>query len=400
MNLMLLQHHVLMLCLTWCGISAFTPSRNVKLLEKLLDSELESGAHVERVSETITHAEITRTGMIKSVAKYFIEKQKSQNNSSSRVSMHKLNEYVNNIKELYKDYLGETHFYKINSLCALDLDSFINSLSNSVASVDFDVTLKNLPHAHFDADTFSLSSEHVHNITIELLVDIAYKNYASARKKIGLVLHTTQDFYSHSNWIEMGKSEINKNIGSNYADSRQFGVELASDNRYVIDEKSTSTINCNENCTKHVLECSADLRGLHAISKELNLNLPIKCPIVYFKCDNNVIVSKLTSGYFSDDSDETLNKPVNKSKCSHGGFLDMTSFVSAIGGINKDSGYYFLSPHAHLHLKAAQLAIDHTEYFFDELRSKIGNNNFDELLQILHADTSKVACFFRKILFN
>jgi hypothetical protein len=176
-------------------VSSFTPSRNVKLLEKMLDNELESGVRLERVSETITHAEILRTGAIKSVAKYFIEKQKAQANSSSQVSLHKLRAYVKSIKELYKDYLGETHFAKVNS-CTLDLDSSINSMSSWVASVDFDAALKNLPHAHFDADTFSLSSEHVHNITIEILIDIAYKNYASARKKIGQVLHTIHDFYS------------------------------------------------------------------------------------------------------------------------------------------------------------------------------------------------------------
>jgi hypothetical protein len=202
-------------------------------------------------------------------------------------------------------------------------------------------------------------------------------------------------YIGHSNWIEMGKTDINANIGLK---DTHLGVELASDNKYRQDGDDDS-FNCNENCTKHVLECSADLRGLLAVSNELSLNLPIKCPIVYFKCDNNVIISKLTSGYFADNS-KRMNKPVNKNKCSHGGFLDETSFVSAIGGINKDSGYYFLSPHAQLHLKAAELAILHTEYFFDQLRSKVGNSNFDELLQILHADTSRVACFFRKILFS
>ena len=34
-----------------------------------------------------------------------------------------------------------------------------------------------------------------------------------ARKRIGALLHTLQDFYSHSNWIEMGKTEINHRIG-------------------------------------------------------------------------------------------------------------------------------------------------------------------------------------------
>jgi hypothetical protein len=40
------------------------------------------------------------------------------------------------------------------------------------------------------------------------------------------------------------------------------------------------------------------------------------------------------------------------------------------------------SPHAHLHLEAARLAILHTEHFFDEIRSKIGEKEFKKFLQL------------------
>ncbi len=30
---------------------------------------------------------------------------------------------------------------------------------------------------------------------------------------MGQLLHTLQDFYSHSNWIELGKKEINERLG-------------------------------------------------------------------------------------------------------------------------------------------------------------------------------------------
>ena len=36
-------------------------------------------------------------------------------------------------------------------------------------------------------------------------------NYA--RELLGQLFHTLQDFYSHSNWIEMGKTDINELIG-------------------------------------------------------------------------------------------------------------------------------------------------------------------------------------------
>ena len=34
-----------------------------------------------------------------------------------------------------------------------------------------------------------------------------------ARQLLGQYLHTLQDFYSHSNWIELGKTEINDRLG-------------------------------------------------------------------------------------------------------------------------------------------------------------------------------------------
>ncbi len=38
------------------------------------------------------------------------------------------------------------------------------------------------------------------------------KDLDQARGRIGDSLHTIQDFYSHSNWIEMGQTEINDRI--------------------------------------------------------------------------------------------------------------------------------------------------------------------------------------------
>ena len=35
----------------------------------------------------------------------------------------------------------------------------------------------------------------------------------NARESLGRLLHTLQDFYSHSNWIEMGNTNINNLIG-------------------------------------------------------------------------------------------------------------------------------------------------------------------------------------------
>jgi hypothetical protein len=57
------------------------------------------------------------------------------------------------------------------------------------------------------------------------------------------------------------------------------------------------------------------------------------------------------------------------------------------------------SPHADLHLKAVKLAVDHTEYFFNEIRHQIGDKQFASFLKLnidklqLHdAPSHKVTC--------
>lgn len=60
-----------------------------------------------------------------------------------------------------------------------------------------------MPYAHFDAETFIGSNERVMNFTDYIKRNLTAKNYEEARKLTGQILHTIQDFYSHSNWVEM-----------------------------------------------------------------------------------------------------------------------------------------------------------------------------------------------------
>ena len=47
------------------------------------------------------------------------------------------------------------------------------------------------------------------------------------------------------------------------------------------------------------------------------------------------------------------------------------------------------SPHADLHLKAAELAIEHTEYYFNQIRKKIGDKEFSNFLNLEVCDENK-----------
>ena len=124
-----------------------------------------------------------------------------------------------------------------------------------------------------------------------------------ARNLAGFALHTLQDFYSHSNWIELGNSVSLNILG-------QPGSEIS--------EEFLAGPN------------EATCRG--CLSDQGRND----------KCATNLITGKLTSGYRSG---QDVKKPINKEKCSHGGKTDDSSFLSA-GGINKDSTSIEESPHA------------------------------------------------------
>jgi hypothetical protein len=239
---------------------------------------------------------------------------------------------------------------------------------------------KDLPYAHFDAETFIESNERVIYFKSQIKYDLNNNDYASARKKTGQILHTIQDFYSHSNWVESGAKDIKKNIGT-----AQFNKEkmVTINDSMICSDFNSTRQTCRlvqENCTTlvSVFGSLLDFIGLKGTLAN--------CPLEYFNCtDNLIILDKLVSGYYSGQrlpNGKPYDKPNQLGKCSHGGILDGSSFVAAEGGINKDSGYLVFSPHAYLHKSAANLAIKHTKYFFDEIRKDIGDSEFDNFLEL------------------
>jgi hypothetical protein len=67
------------------------------------------------------------------------------------------------------------------------------------------------------------------------------KDLKQARQLLGQLIHTLQDFYSHSNWVELNKTDINERIGI-YED---IGL---------VAEKNQSTCT-NEGCTEIEVKC-------------------------------------------------------------------------------------------------------------------------------------------------
>lgn len=165
--------------------------------------------------------------------------------------------------------------------------------------------------------------------------------YPAARSLLGTTLHSIQKFYSHSTWIEQGHESILEELGipGNTLDGLAGEEDV---------------------CTT----CD-DIKG----------------------CPGNVIEGAgLSSGYYTypDDiaSSYLISKPDTGGKCSHGGVLDTSRVLPAVGGINKDTAYPCFSPHYDLHLTAVNLALQATDYYLKQVLDVIGVDMYRRLFDL------------------
>ncbi|KAE8287386.1 von Willebrand factor A domain-containing protein 7 Protein G7c Precursor [Larimichthys crocea] len=198
---------------------------------------------------------------------------------------------------------------------------------------------------HFDDEDFIEGRKIITEGLSAVKASNKRENFEAAREKLGEILHTLQDFYSHSNWVEMENIFPNSNL---IRSDTSIGNIAA---------KSRATCrNCDgDNCRKNILE--------------------------------DILQEKiLTSGYFSL-LPLFATKP--EGKCSHGGTLDQTSGIKPKGGINKDK---LTSEHGHLHVKAANLAIAATSELLEDIRGAAGDRPFLQMLGISRG-SNKALCF-------
>ncbi|UJR16530.1 hypothetical protein I4U23_003430 [Adineta vaga] len=317
---------------------------------------------------SITHADITELAFIRSLARFFYETRIVSNNRNGG-SM-KEQDYFNKeytIDELYKLAHPEYNDAQVE-LYSYPLKFTLDLVMTHNALVDFDPDTRKLSAAHFDSEAFSNGSRRILQLRKKIVEDSRNpkKDLTDARQMIGKLLHTLQDFYSHSNWVEMGNIDINTLIGH----SETIG-QVAAPNQATCSDTG---------CTKKTQDCN--------LWQKITIR---KCPLVYYDCSNNILSTIntqqiLTSGYLfnqSTENNEIISKPANIGKCSHGSVMDESSHVPAIGGINKDSNSLIFSPHSNLHFQAVSFAINATERFLNDLRQEIGNDNFDRLF-IVH----------------
>ncbi|XP_046730725.1 von Willebrand factor A domain-containing protein 7-like [Silurus meridionalis] len=215
---------------------------------------------------------------------------------------------------------------------AKDFQSSLNKINHHNAWVDFWNFFT--PSYHFDNEMFLAGRKLITDGVSVVKYSVKKQSYQTAREALGKVLHTLQDFYSHSNWIELGKTQPYSNL--------------------IKPDTLIENIADSETCSK----CSSS------------------------DCIGNILEvvitqNKLTSGYFG------LSKP--KGKCSHGGLADPSSWWQ--GGINKDSS---TSSHGYLHSEAASVATAATKELLQDIRASVGDSEF---LRLMGLTQSSVLCF-------
>jgi len=269
--------------------------------------------------------------------------------------------------------------------------------------------------AHCDDETLELCHDRLKsNLTI-IRDFLNASDVATARDRLGRMLHTLQDFYSHSNWIELslaaGQTIGSIDISINLADKWPLeklvdptkeqhscqnctypGVTPAFEQNQIgffdqVREWAVFTGDPMKTRNKSIVGVAMTIRrfGIKALEVVVGLlGLEIPAPVVTALdliddqlntppvCEANLIApfsgSLLTSGYFGTKVEiHNTDKPAGK--CSHGGPFDRNA--RGIEGISKDTSSPFWSPRSDLHQEAARLANKATLRYLDLLTTVV-----------------------------
>lgn len=189
--------------------------------------------------------------------------------------------------------------------------------------------------SHFDGESFPESQDRLVKYSL-MVQDLLKKNAPEeARWHLGQALHTLQDFYSHSNWVELGNTDPFERLGVR-------GDPL--------DIRPPATHNTCAQCARN------------------------DCP----DCTGILTTNRLTTGYYGGDD---RPKP-HRFKCSHGGRFDESAEGAFGSGINKDTRACPLSPHWELHEQAAEIAKEATKLYVRRIKNVVGIDRMKKLFGV------------------
>ena len=306
---------------------------------------------------TITHPAMTEKAILQLVRDVFLDNPNSDIEGSTQ--------RIENLESTDASSLVEAYYGREQRSITKNLERAIKEILDANADVDLKSAESDLAEAHFDSERFQSGQNRLVTLRENVVSSIRMENFDLARRDTGRMLHTLQDFYSHSNWVENGNSDIYRVLGRpNERPDPVAGESL-------------------QTCT----DCRED--GIVILGRIIGFFKRSDSAKYFYDCPNNLVDflkdSKiLTSGYYTgslDSNRQLIVKPMQK--CSHGGFLDSTSDVSSKGGINKDSLSGKWSPHNNHHTEAARLAESATFDMLQELRIDVNNDTlFSQFLGI------------------
>ncbi|XP_029301797.1 von Willebrand factor A domain-containing protein 7 [Cottoperca gobio] len=215
----------------------------------------------------------------------------------------------------------------------------VGEVVKSNAAMDFLSSTRSDPVYHFDSERVDSAMEMLRQFWAQTLLSVRAKEYQSARHSLGQLFHSLQDFYSHSNWVEMGQRFIYRHL----LQPEEPAIPVAEEDTPTCMECFSAT--CRDNLQPRMTNTQQDIQ-------------------------------LLTTGYFS------TFPPKPHGKCSHGGIMDSSSHMGAKGGINKDSTSPLFSPHHYLHVEAANLATEATLSVLRDLRDTVGHQTFIRLFSV------------------
>lgn len=214
---------------------------------------------------------------------------------------------------------------------------------------DLDKAEKMLSAPHFVGENFYGANERLkaYKAKIDELMSpsqLRGRAIEDSQYYLGRALHTLQDFYAHSNWVELFPRPPGPTLPPIF---HQLG-----DPNQTMQGRPLNEPTCQD-CARNT--CN--------------------------QCENILATNQLTTGYYGGTTDSPTKPPW---KCSHGGLVGIFHDSSGRGlisaGINKDTQDCVISPFNERHHDAAAAAIRATQEYLVEIRDLIGNTQMRRLL--------------------
>ena len=314
---------------------------------------------------SFTHGDMSRAAILRIAADVLIANPNPDNPDSASDIQQLEDQDSLSVSCLIDAYYGTSlNLATTRARQKLQLERAIDDINDYQARTDTDE--EDVAAAHFDSEQFADAQQRLVDFREIITMEISRGNYESARRFMGRLLHTLQDFYSHSNWIEIAVERGEANPSPN--------LNLGVRGKSVGNTAGPNTPTCRD-CTK---------TGDVILDLVIGVLPFIGSTSCYDDCEDNIVLDDgvITTGYADGGRDSQNNRiPKPAGKCSHGGLIDGTQDSSARGGINKDSTHEKLCPHFALHALAATTAREHSYVMFSTIRDDVNNDErFSEFL--------------------